>query len=99
MTETLMQNPELIGKILFWGTTLTIPLKGLALWMSARRAHKWWFTVLCVVYVVGIIDILYILFVARRTPITCAPVKASNQWSSATQESAKEKEKMQSPFA
>jgi len=43
---------------LFW--------KGVALWKSARLSHKWWFLIILVVNSVGIVDIIYIYFIARR---------------------------------
>lgn len=42
---------------LFW--------KGLSLWHSARRGQYWWFVILLVLNTVGILDIIYLFFVAR----------------------------------
>lgn len=38
----------------------------MALWKSARLSHKWWFLIVLVVNSVGIVDIIYLYFVARR---------------------------------
>ena len=39
--------------------------KGLALWHSARRGQYWWFLILLVVNTLGILEIIYIFFVAN----------------------------------
>src|SRR5579872_2070109 len=39
--------------------------KGLALWHSARRGQYWWFVILLVVNTVGILEIIYLFFVAK----------------------------------
>lgn len=44
----------------------TIPWKGVALWKSARLSHKKWFIVILVLNTVGIVEIFYIFFVARK---------------------------------
>ncbi len=38
---------------------------GLALWHAARRKEKWWFVFFLLVHTLGIIEILYLVFVAR----------------------------------
>ena len=38
--------------------------KGLALWHSARRGQYWWFLILLVVNTLGILEIIYLFFVA-----------------------------------
>jgi hypothetical protein len=42
---------------LFW--------KGLALWHAARRGQYWWFLILLVVNTLGILEIVYLFFVAK----------------------------------
>lgn len=39
--------------------------KGLALWHAARRGQYWWFVILLVVNTVGILEIIYLFFVAK----------------------------------
>jgi len=39
--------------------------KGLALWYAARRGDKWWFCGLLIVNTMGIIEMCYLLFVAK----------------------------------
>ncbi|MBI2674148.1 MAG: hypothetical protein HYX22_00185 [Candidatus Yanofskybacteria bacterium] len=41
--------------------------KGMALWKSARRAHKVWFVVLLVTNTVGILDILYLYVFSKKS--------------------------------
>jgi hypothetical protein len=42
---------------LFW--------KGLALWHAAQRGQYWWFLILLVVNTLGILEIIYLFFVAK----------------------------------
>lgn len=39
--------------------------KGLALWHAARRGQYWWFLILLVVNTLGILEIIYLFFVAK----------------------------------
>ena len=45
---------------LFW--------KGLALWHSARRGSPWWFVILLLVNMVGVLELFYLFFVAKLKP-------------------------------
>ena len=47
--------------ILAWG----LFWKGFALWYAAKRHEKWWFIALLVINTVGILEIVYILFIAK----------------------------------
>jgi methionyl-tRNA synthetase len=53
-----------------WAVALALvwvlPWKGIALWKSARLSHKKWFIVLLIVNTFGILDIVYIYFVAKK---------------------------------
>ena len=61
-------GPELPA---FAGVALVILLvwslvwKGLALWRAAKRGDKIWFVVLLIVNTVGILEIIYLFFVAH----------------------------------
>ena len=44
----------------------SIAWKGVALWKSARLSHTWWFVILLVVNTAGILEIIYIFFIAKR---------------------------------
>ncbi|HVV15030.1 MAG TPA: DUF5652 family protein [Candidatus Paceibacterota bacterium] len=39
--------------------------KGLALWHSARRGEYWWFIILLVINTLGILELIYLFFVAK----------------------------------
>jgi hypothetical protein len=38
---------------------------GLALWYAAQRREKWWFILFLLVHTLGILEMIYLLFVAR----------------------------------
>ncbi len=66
-TTTMLQSLQgipgwLIAVVIAW----SLIWKGIALWKAARLSHKKWFVVLLVVNTVGILEILYILFVAKK---------------------------------
>ncbi len=44
----------------------SIAWKGIALWKAARISHKRWFIILLVLNTVGILDIIYIYFIASK---------------------------------
>ena len=54
--------PWVIALIVIWA----IVWKGLALWKAARLSSKTWFTIILLVNTVGILEIIYIFFVARK---------------------------------
>lgn len=62
MQEIFNQYPWLVALIQFW----VIPWKGIALWIAAKREDKWWFIVLLIFQTVGILEIIYIFFIAKH---------------------------------
>lgn len=44
----------------------TVPWKGIALWKSARLSHNKWFIAILILNTLGILDIYYIYFIARK---------------------------------
>lgn len=61
--ETFFQTrPFFLALIFAW----SLVWKGIALWKSARLSHKKWFIALLIVNTVGILEIIYIYFVARK---------------------------------
>jgi len=44
-----------------------IALKGYALWNAAKRGQKWWFIALLIINTVGILELVYIFFVLKRS--------------------------------
>ncbi|MAZ67221.1 hypothetical protein CL652_00415 [bacterium] len=47
-------------------TLWTLPWKGWALWLAARRGERVWFIVLLVVNTLAVLEIIYIFGVAKR---------------------------------
>lgn len=43
----------------------SIVWKGLALWHSSQRKEPWWFIALLVINTIGILEIIYLFFVAK----------------------------------
>lgn len=43
-----------------------IALKGFALWTAAKRDEKWWFIALLVFNTLGILELIYLIFIAKR---------------------------------
>lgn len=50
----------------------TVVWKGLALWRAARNSHKRWFIALLIVNTLGILEIIYIFVIDKKT----APYKS-----------------------
>ena len=55
-------SPFLIALIIVW----TLVWKGLALWRSAELRHKYWFIAIFLINTLGILEIIYLFFVARK---------------------------------
>jgi len=53
--------PGFIIPLAVWSVAWT----GLALWNSAKRGEKWWFILFLVVHTAGILEIVYLIFVAK----------------------------------
>ena len=45
-----------------------LPWKGYALWTASRASSKRWFIVLLVINTFAILDILYVFYIAKKTP-------------------------------
>ena len=61
--QTLQGIPAwLIAIIVIW----SLAWKGIALWKAAQLSQKKWFILLLIVNTFGILEILYIRFVARK---------------------------------
>lgn len=62
--EGLVKDPVFLAGLLvfaFW----SLLWKGLALWHSARKKQPGWFTVMLLVNTLGILEIVYLFFVAK----------------------------------
>lgn len=54
--------PAWIAVIIIW----SLVWKGLALWKSAQLGQKYWFIAILLVNTAGILDIIYLFFVAKK---------------------------------
>jgi hypothetical protein len=70
INEFLAQNQLLITLSL-----VTLPIKAYALWQAARLSQKVWFIVIFASSTLGILDLLYILLVARKYKVESAEIK------------------------
>jgi hypothetical protein len=66
------QYKSIWGTNFFWFPAFIIPVAvwsvvwtGLALWHAARRQEKWWFILFLLVHTAGVVEILYLIFVAK----------------------------------
>lgn len=55
-------NPWMIAAVIVW----TLAWKGVALWRSAGLRQKYWFIALLLINTLGILEIIYLFFVARN---------------------------------
>jgi len=55
-------HPFVLVAFIVWSTAW----KGVALWKAGRLSQKKWFIVLLVVNLAGLLEIVYIFFVARK---------------------------------
>lgn len=55
-------NPVLMMLLVAW----SLVWKGIALWKSAGLRQKYWFIALLLINTLGILEIIYIFFVARK---------------------------------
>ena len=64
LLNNLQSNPYLPYILAL--TLLSVPIKGFALWKAARLSHKWYFMAILVINSLAILDLFYILVVARK---------------------------------
>jgi hypothetical protein len=43
-----------------------IALKGYALWNAAKRNEKWWFIIILVLNTLGILELIYLIFIVKK---------------------------------
>ena len=55
-------HPFIFGLLILW----TLAWKGLALWKAARLSHRIWFIIILIANTVGILEIIYLYFVAKK---------------------------------
>ena len=44
---------------------LSVVLKGYSLWTAARRGEKWWFIIIMIVNTMGILELIYLIWIAK----------------------------------
>lgn len=64
MEQFLQINPLVLLVASLW----VLPWKGYALWTASKNRNKKWFIVLLVLNTFAILDIIYIFYIAKRTP-------------------------------
>jgi len=52
--------------------------KAIALWKAARRGAVGWFVVFCILNTAGILEIIYIFLVAKKTSGCCESLEKNN---------------------
>lgn len=45
---------------------IVVILKGYSLWYAAKRDEKWWFIILLVVNTMGILELIYLIFIVKK---------------------------------
>ena len=61
-TNSLGVSPLVVGIIAIW----VLFWKGCALFIAAKNNNKWWFLILLIVNTLGILEIIYIFFIAKK---------------------------------
>lgn len=69
--EQFFSNNLVIALVVLW----SLPWKGVALWKAARLADKWWFVVLLVVNMAGLLEILYIFIFSKRKGLAARSIQ------------------------
>lgn len=65
LDATLSSNPWFIAAfiaLIVW----SLVWKGMALWKAARLSHKKWFIAFLIINTLGILEIIYVFFVAKK---------------------------------
>lgn len=61
---------DILGGVNMWMLLIALlwvlPWKGVALWKAARLSHKKWFIAMLILNTFGILEIVYIYFIARK---------------------------------
>lgn len=74
-TQSLVNSfPLLFAALLVW----SLVWKGLALWKAARLSHKVWFIIILVANTAGILEIIYLLFVAKKYSVVTETDESKN---------------------
>ncbi|MGE5540863.1 MAG: DUF5652 family protein [Bacillota bacterium] len=67
------QHPfGLLFPLLILVVVWTLVIKGIALWKAARHDHRAWFIILLVVNTLGILELIYLFWLSRRSRASVA---------------------------
>ncbi len=66
MNPTLFSDPKFSFIVLLITVLWVLPWKIFALWTASKNNHKIWFIVLVIANTVGILEIIYVFFVAKK---------------------------------
>ena len=58
----VVAHPILFALVIIW----SLAWKGVALWRSASLRHKYWFVIILLLNDLGILEIIYLYFIARK---------------------------------
>jgi len=77
--EKIIQLTPSILAVFALGMVWSIIWKGIALWKAARISHKKWFIALLVFNTIGILDIIYIYFIASKYSVETEEMPAETK--------------------
>jgi len=55
-------SPLVVGIVAIW----VLFWKGCSLWIASKNNQKWWFLALLIINTLGILEIIYIFFIAKK---------------------------------
>jgi Zn-dependent protease with chaperone function len=64
--EQLSQNQPFLFLIVLLVIVWTLPWKGYALWLAARKKQKWWFIALLLLNTLAVLEIFYIFVFSKK---------------------------------
>lgn len=62
MPEFFIQHPYIVIILVVW----SLIWKGIALWRAAQLSQRGWFILILIVNALGLLEIIYLLFIARK---------------------------------
>ncbi len=68
--QFLAKHPLVIALLILW----ILAWKGWALWRAARLSHKWWFAILLIANTLGLLEMIYLYFVAKKYTVEAQEV-------------------------
>ncbi len=74
MINFLQQNNWVLLLLALW----TIPWKGVAMWKASRLNQRNWFIALLIVNTLGLLEIFYIFYIARKPAQGWSAVRLSS---------------------